>query len=113
MRLGGASVTRIITGLGTLTYTVVPAQTAQVQQMTLAGLLATDSVAMGYPTVPTGIGLTAYVSAAGTVTVQAINPTAASIAGFSLAPTRATGHRVYLECPPLPRFTMCHRRPRS
>ena len=82
--------TRIITGLGTLTYTVVPAQTAQVQQMTLAGLLATDSVAMGYPTVPTGIGLTAYVSAAGTVTVQAINPTAASIAAFSLAPTRAT-----------------------
>ena len=91
LRLGGASVTRIITGLGTLTYTVVPAQTAQVQNITLAGLQATDSLAMGYPsTVPAGIGLTAFVVAAGTLSVKALNATAASIAGFSLAPTRAT-----------------------
>lgn len=85
-----ATVTRILSTLGTVSYTVIPANTSQVQNMTLAGVQVNDAIMLGPPaTVTTGLGFTGFVPAAGTVSVRALNITAASIAAFSLT-MRAT-----------------------
>lgn len=86
-----ASLTRLLSGLGTIAYTVVPAQTAQDQTMALAGVQLGDSVALGYSVGQANAAFSGYVAAAGTVTVRCLNAGAASIAAFTLV-TRATAH---------------------
>jgi hypothetical protein len=85
-----AALTRMVTNLATLSYTVVPANTSQIQTMTLVGAQVNDVVALGLPaTLTTGLGFFGFVPAAGTVSVRCLNITAASIAAFSIT-TRAT-----------------------
>lgn len=75
-----ATLTRLLSVSTTVTFTVVPANTTQNQTVALPGAQPGDSVAIGPPsTALAGVGYTAYVSAAGTVTLRAINPTAASL----------------------------------
>lgn len=83
----GATTSPILTGLleatATLAYTAIVPNAAQDQTFTVAGLLATDGLAMALP-LPNSIGLTftsyfaAGNSVTGTVTVRAANLTAAS-----------------------------------
>jgi hypothetical protein len=80
-----SSITRIISALSTISYTVVPAQTSQSQQIAVAGAQVNDDVSLGPPaTVTTGLGFMGFVPAAGTVSVRCLNITAASIAAFSV-----------------------------
>lgn len=81
---------RMISGLGTLTYSVTPANSTQDQTFAVAGGQIRDSVALGLGTsTPAGVGFTGFFAANGTVTVRMINPTAASIAAATLT-VRAT-----------------------
>lgn len=75
-----ASISRILSAAGTLTYTVVPANTTQQQTLAVPGAQINDVVSVGPPaSVVTGTHFMGYVLAAGTVAVVAINPTAASL----------------------------------
>jgi len=84
----GASLTRFLSGLYTVTYTVVPANTSQDQNVIVAGALANDYVILGVQTgaLATGLFFQGRIVAAGTVALRAANCTAASIAAFSLSP---------------------------
>ena len=85
-----SALTRLISGLGTLTYTVTPANQTQSQPLILTGAQLADSIALGLPaSIPAGVGFTGFMAAAGTVTVRLLNPTAASIAAATLT-IRAT-----------------------
>ena len=79
------SVTRILSGLGTLAFTVTPANTTQDQSFALAGAQVRDVVSLGLGTsTPAGAGFTGFCATAGTVTVRLSNPTAGSIALTSM-----------------------------
>ena len=75
-------------------FTLVPANTSQIQNMTVPNILAGDPVLLGFSAVPgTGLMFDAYCGTAGTVSVRAGNLTAASITAFSVSVT-AAGVRV-------------------
>lgn len=86
-----ASVTRILSALGTLAYTVVPSATAQDQTMPLAGVQLGDSISLGITVTQVNAVFAPSVPAAGTVNVRCLNAGAASIAAFTLV-ARATAH---------------------
>lgn len=80
LQVGGTTPTLsgLLQATATLTYTSIVPGASQDQSFAVAGLLATDGVAMALP-VPNSTGLTfSTYSAAGTVTVRAANVTAAS-----------------------------------
>ncbi len=80
-----ASITRMLAATGTLSYTVVPANSGQTQALLVPGCQANDVVTVGPPvSYPTGIAFNGAVSAAGTVGITALNVTNASIAAFSV-----------------------------
>lgn len=80
-----ATLSRMVTDIATLSYTVILANTSQIQNMTLTGAQVNDPVLLGPPaTVTTGLGFFGFVPAAGTVSVRCLNITAASIAAFSV-----------------------------
>lgn len=86
----GPPVTRIISGLGTLAYSITAANSTQDQHFTLAGVQLGDSLAIGWLTAPiTGMGFTGFMAAAGTIGLRAINPTAGTIGAATLT-VRAT-----------------------
>lgn len=86
-----ASVTRVLSQVGTLAFTVVPAQTAQDQSMTLTGVQLGDSISLGVTATQVNAVFAPSVPAAGTVNVRCLNAGAASIAAFTLI-ARATAH---------------------
>lgn len=63
----------------TLTYTAIAANVTQDQTVTVSGASINDIVLVGYPALVAGLGATAFVSAANTVTVRLDNATAGSI----------------------------------
>lgn len=75
-----ATLKRLLSVSATVAFTPVAANSTQDQNVTLPGVQIGDSVSIGPPsTVLTGVGYSAYVPAAGTVTLRAINATAASL----------------------------------
>lgn len=85
-----ASLTRLLSALGTVTFTATPANSAQDQTFALPGALIRDSIALGLGTsTPGGAGFTGYMVADGTVNVRLVNPAVASIAGVTMT-VRAT-----------------------
>ena len=87
----GASITHFLSGLFTVAFTVVPANTSQDQVVTLANAQLGDVVEIGMVAAPgAGLMFNARVPAAGSVTLRAANVTAASIAAFTLTNVRLT-----------------------
>lgn len=85
-----SSLTRLITGLATVAYTVTNANDVQDQTFALAGAEVNDSVALGLPaSIPAGAGFTGFMSAAGTVTLRIVNPTTVTL-GAATITVRAT-----------------------
>lgn len=75
-----ATLTRMVSGLGTLTFTLTPANTTQDQQFALPGAQLRDVVSLGLgTTVPVGAGFQGWCGTIGTITVRLLNPTASSI----------------------------------
>lgn len=75
-----ASISRLLSASGTLTYTVVPANTNQMQTLAVPGAQVNDVVQVGPPaSVVAGTSFMGHVLAAGTIGVTAINGTAASL----------------------------------
>lgn len=75
-----STITRLMSGTASITWTVVPANSTQQSLVALTGVAVNDSIAVGPPaSVVTGSGFFGYVPAAGTVAVVAFNPTAASL----------------------------------
>jgi hypothetical protein len=86
-----STLTRVVSGLYTVSYTVVPAQTTQDVNAVLTNAQVGDVVTFGLPAALTaGLMFVGRVPAAGTIALRAANVTAASIAAFSLAPVRLT-----------------------
>jgi hypothetical protein len=86
----GATVTRILSGLGTLTYSITPANSTQNQNFTLTGAQFGDAIAIGFlASAPTGAGFTGFMAAAGTVTLRLVNPSAVTL-GAATITVRAT-----------------------
>lgn len=80
-----SSLTRMISGTGTLTYTVTPANQVQDQTFTIPGVQIGDTMAMGLPqSIPAGAGFTGFIPAAGSVTLRLVNPTAATLGAATL-----------------------------
>lgn len=85
-----ASVTRIQSALGTLSYSITPANGTQDQTFALAGAQVNDSVSIGLPaSIPAGAGFTGYMAAAGTVSLRLVNPTTVTLGAATLT-VRAT-----------------------
>jgi hypothetical protein len=85
-----SSVTRIVSGVGSVTYSVTPASSAQNQNFALVGAQIGDSVAIGLPaSPPAGAGFTGFMAAAGTVTLRLINPSTVTL-GAATITVRAT-----------------------
>ena len=85
-----SSVTRLLSGLGTLSFSITPANATQDQTFSLAGALATDVISIGLPTnTPAGAGFTGFMAAAGTVNLRLVNPSTVTLAAASLT-VRAT-----------------------
>lgn len=75
-----ATLTHMLSALGTLTYTVTPAQTSQDQNIVVTGAQLQDVISLGIGAViPSGAGFTGFCGTVGTVTVRMSNPTASSI----------------------------------
>ena len=80
-----ATLTRMISGLATLTFTVTPTQTVQDQQFALPGVQIRDAIVLGLgSSVPTGAGFMGFCGTIGTVNVRLLNPTASSISLTSM-----------------------------
>lgn len=86
---GGAVMTRIVSGLGSLTYSVTSASGVQDQSFALAGVQINDSLAMGFGSVPSGVGFTGFIGTIGTVTIRMVNPSTVTIGAATLT-VRAT-----------------------
>ena len=63
----------------TLTYTSIASNVTQDQTVTVSGASINDIVLVGYPALVAGLGATAFVSAANTVTIRLDNATAGAI----------------------------------
>jgi hypothetical protein len=76
----GAAFKSILSATATLDFPSIPANATTNLTITVTGASTNDSVSLGPPLAWTSeIGLTSFVSANDTVTVRAINPTAAAI----------------------------------
>lgn len=80
-----ASVTRILTGLGTLSYSITSANSTQDQSFAVSGAQVGDIVDIGWLTSPpAGVGFAGFMAAAGTVSLRLTNPSAATIGAASV-----------------------------
>ena len=81
---GGATVSRLLTGLSTVTFSSLAPQTTQDATVTLAGVSLGDVVMAAPPSSPTvGLVLSAFVSATGSVVMRYANPTTATLSAPS------------------------------
>ena len=85
----GATMARLLSGVGTLTYSVTSANAVQDQSFALSGAQINDSLAMGLGTVPSGVGFTGFIGTVGTVTLRMLNPSSVTI-GVATLTVRAT-----------------------
>ena len=75
-----ATLTKMLSALGTLTYTVTPANSIQDQNIVVPGAAVRDVVQLGLgASTPSGVGFTGFCGTLGTITVRMLNPTASSI----------------------------------
>lgn len=73
------TLTGLLSAVATLTYTSIVPGSSQDQAFAMSGVSLTDVLAMGLPVpVSTGLSYSAYIVAAGTVSVRALNATAGS-----------------------------------
>lgn len=80
-----ATLTRLISGLATVTFTVTPANTVQDQQFAIPGVQIRDVISLGLgTTTPTGAGFMGFCGTVGTVNIRLLNPTASSISLTSM-----------------------------
>ena len=80
-----ATLTKMLSGLGTLTYTVTSANAVQDQNITVPGAQVRDVVALGLgASVPSGAGFVGFCGTVGVVTVRLLNPTAATIGAATM-----------------------------
>lgn len=82
LRIGAsaATIARILSAQATVTFTVVPANTNQLQTIAVPGALVNDVVQVGPPaSVVAGTSFMGHVLASGTVGITAINSTTASL----------------------------------
>ena len=80
-----ASVTRILTGLGTLSFSITPANSTQDQTFAVTGAQAGDAVQIGWLTSPpAGVGFSGFMAAAGTVSLRLTNPSTVTIGAASV-----------------------------
>ena len=81
---------RMISGIGTLSYSVTGANATQDQTFALAGAQIPDSLSIGLGTaVPAGAGFTGFISAAGSITLRLVNPATVTL-GAATITVRAT-----------------------
>lgn len=79
------------TTIASIVFTTILPQTSQDQSAVFAGLNLGDTLALGLPSLASvGLGFTAFASAAGTVTLRALNITANTVTGLTLAGVRFT-----------------------
>jgi hypothetical protein len=84
----GSTLNTILTGTATLTYTAIAAQTCQEQPVTVTNSTTTNFGVSASPRATLGnvnLSWSAWVSAAGTVSVRVCNPTAGSITPSAVA----------------------------
>lgn len=85
-----SSITRMISALGTLSFSITVANGTQDQTFALTGAQVNDSISIGLPaSIPAGAGFTGYMVAAGTVSLRLINPTTVTLGAASFT-VRAT-----------------------
>jgi hypothetical protein len=85
-----STLTRMVTGLATVTYSVTSANAVQDQNFTLDGVQVRDSLSLGMgPAVPAGAGFTGFIPANGTITVRLVNPSTVTL-GAATVTLRAT-----------------------
>lgn len=85
--VGGSvtSVTRINSALGTLSFSITPANATQDQTFLVAGAALGDTVDIGWLTAPpAGAGFTGFLAAAGTVTLRLSNPSTVTLGAASV-----------------------------
>jgi hypothetical protein len=76
----GATITKVLSTSGTLTFPLIAAVSQNTQTFTVSGAAVGDEVILALPAAPTaGIVFNAFVSAANTVSVRASNITAAGV----------------------------------
>lgn len=86
-----ATITRVLSALATLTFTLTPANAVQDQNIVMSGAQVRDVVSLGLgASTPSGAGFTGFCGTLGTVTVRLLNPTASSIAAATMT-VRAMG----------------------
>lgn len=79
------TVTRINSALGTLSYSITPANTVQDQTFPVAGAVLGDTVDIGWLTAPpAGAGFTGFLAASGTVTLRLSNPSTVTLGAASV-----------------------------
>lgn len=89
--INASTLNRVVSGLYTLSFTVVPSLSVQNVVATLPNAQVNDVALFGLPSLASaGLMFNAFVPAAGSVTLRVANVTGASIAAFSLAPVRLT-----------------------
>ena len=80
-----ATLTRMVSAVGTVAFTVTPASTTQDQNIVVSGAQVRDAIILGLgAATPAGAGFTGFCGTLGTVTVRLLNPTAASISLTSM-----------------------------
>ena len=84
-----ATLARMLSGLGTLTYSVTSANAVQDQSFALAGAQIRDSLSMGIDSIPSGVGFSGFIGTVGTVTLRLLNPSSVTIGAATLT-VRAT-----------------------
>lgn len=89
-----SSITRINSTLGTLSYSITPANTTQDQTFALAGGQVGDTVDVGFVTQPpAGVGFVGFMAAAGTINLRLTNPSTVTIGAASITVrAAATGY---------------------
>ena len=76
----GATITKVLSAVGTLTFPLIAAASQNTQSLTITGAAVGDEVALALPAAPTaGIVFNAFVSSANNVSVRASNITAAGV----------------------------------
>ena len=89
---GGTSLKSVLsTTIASIVFTSILPNTSQDQVAVFAGLSLGDTLAIGLPSLTSvGLGFNAFASAAGTVTLRALNITANTVAAVTLAGVRFT-----------------------
>jgi hypothetical protein len=83
---GGATLSRYLSTLASITLALATANTAQTVSVVLTGVSLNDNIILGPPANhPAGWALTGFVLAAGTVGIGAVNGTSVSIGALSAA----------------------------